>query len=526
MSGSRGRASPLELVALSCGLILVFVLVNESYGINLADEGFLWYGVQRTAAGEVPLRDFHAYDPGRYYWSAFWFQLLGDGLLQLRVSNAIFAGIGVLAALLAARSSLRSRWALIGLGAVLVIWLFPRHKMFEHGLAMTAVAVACCLISRPTRRTFFGAGLFVGLAAVFGRNHGLYLVTAFGLITSALYAKGERRDLARRLLAFAAGVVGGYGPVLLMLASVPGYGEAFGESLAALLAGERAQLSLPVPWPWALEQLPGDLVFGAQRLATSLAFLVLPATYALAAVAIARADAERIRVHPLLLASTCVGVVYLYHAFSRADFSHLAQVAHPWILCVVGLGCSTARKRVLPAGLAASGLLVAFTFFGSAPAQPSWIYRSLARSRPAAVTTLEIDGHPFAIQTQQAKWLEASREIFERYAGNDRSMLIAPIYPFLYAYLGCAAPSWEVYYLWPATVQQQAERIGELEENRVTAVMIAPGEATDGRRDLRFVNTHPLVWKYIRENYKLRQSPGLPRYVRLYTRAASSFDSP
>ena len=51
---SNGWTSPLELSVLCFGLMLIFVLLNESYGINLMDEGFLWYGAQRTAVGEVP----------------------------------------------------------------------------------------------------------------------------------------------------------------------------------------------------------------------------------------------------------------------------------------------------------------------------------------------------------------------------------------------------------------------------------------------------------------------------------------
>ena len=48
-----------------------FQLVGR-LGFNLMDEGFLWYGAARTALGEIPLRDFQSYEPGRYYWIAAW----------------------------------------------------------------------------------------------------------------------------------------------------------------------------------------------------------------------------------------------------------------------------------------------------------------------------------------------------------------------------------------------------------------------------------------------------------------------
>ena len=65
------------------------------YGFDLSDEGYYWYGAQRVIQGEVPMRDFMSYDIGRYYWAAFWMNIVGDdGIFGARLSAAIYQALG------------------------------------------------------------------------------------------------------------------------------------------------------------------------------------------------------------------------------------------------------------------------------------------------------------------------------------------------------------------------------------------------------------------------------------------------
>src|SRR5262249_37961842 len=145
---TRGRRSLLfaALLALAgAGLPQLFLL---RFDLNLADEGFLWYGVERVLRGEVPLRDFQAYDPGRYYWCAAWTPLFGSGVLGVRAATAIFAVLGLFCGVLACRRVARSPLALVFASALLAAWLFPRHKLYEPALALVVVYAAVRLVER------------------------------------------------------------------------------------------------------------------------------------------------------------------------------------------------------------------------------------------------------------------------------------------------------------------------------------------------------------------------------------------
>ena len=94
MTVDPGRG-PIPIAVFSICLVASAFLLQGGIGFSYSDEGFLWYGAVQTLAGNVPLLDFQSYDPGRYYWSAFWMMLFGESVLALRGSVALFQLLAV-----------------------------------------------------------------------------------------------------------------------------------------------------------------------------------------------------------------------------------------------------------------------------------------------------------------------------------------------------------------------------------------------------------------------------------------------
>jgi hypothetical protein len=77
------------------------------------------------------------------------------------------------------------------------------------------------------------------------------------------------------------------------------------------------------------------------------------------------------------------------------------------------------------------------------------------------------------------------------------------------------APLWEIYALVPRNSTFQEGEIQRI-ERAGPGFAIVGDQALDGREELRFQNTHPLIDQYIRQNFEQIDEPLAPRGFRIY----------
>lgn len=484
-------------------------------GLALGGDGYLWYGASRTAAGETPIRDFQSYDPGRYYWVAPWIWAFGDSLLTVRLATAAFGCLGLWLGLTAARRAGCSRFALIPVGCMLLLWMLPQHKIYECSLSIAAVFMAQQLLTHPSGKQFLAAGAFVGLSAFFGRNLALYhFIGVSALIAFLHYRMGatlSRRDWSL----YTVGLALGYSPMALLVASVPGFSEAFFESFHYLLfVKDSANITRPIPWPWAPPLPVGQPYVQLSEYFYRTSYLLMPALYGLAIVRAFTTEGDNLRRSALLLAAGFIGIPYLHHLLSRADLPHMAQSIHPFLLGLVGLPAAFAigRSRV-GRGLSVALLtLICAVGFRFGP-----IYHART-ARPSYEDRL-IDGDQFSMARHSARLIDDARAAQARWIGTDESLFVAPHYPGLYAVLGITSPVRENYFLRKQTKEAQHRMIRQLEEANTNWALFAD-QTVDGREDLRFSRTTTILWRYLMDHFEEISFPERSGSLKLYRRVS------
>jgi hypothetical protein len=482
-------------VGLAGFLVYFSFLWQGAIGYNLSDEGFLWYGVQRVLAGEVPLRDFMAYDPGRYYWSAALLKLTGtDGILALRAAAALFQAFGLAAALWMIMVAARGRQLayLVVCGVTLLLWMWPRHKLFDVTLSILLIAALSYLVRQPEARRYFITGMCVGLAAVFGRNHGIYgAVAAAGVIAWLSLRRSEGPSLLRGGTLWVLGVVVGFAPVLLMLLFVPGFSQGFWESIRLLFDAGATNLTLPIPWPWKV-QWTGQATGDALRAVLIGLFFIFMLAYGVVAIAwVVRKKWRNEFVEPVLVASAFLSLPYAQYAFSRADIGHLAQNIFPLLIGCMALLAAQPHKIRWPASvlLCMASILVIFVY------HPGWQARQSGQW-----TALQLSSDRLLADPDTVNNVALLRSLEARFAPDGRALAAMPLWPGAYASLGLRAPVWDIYPLFPRSARVEQAEIERMKQARTSVVMVLD-VALDGREELRYQHTHPLTYRYLQNDF-------------------------
>lgn len=488
----------LYTLAISVFVVGLSFIWQGNKGFNLWDEGFLWYGVQRVLQGEVPIRDFMAYDPGRYYCTAALVRLFGDsGIMSLRTAVAIFQALGLFVGLFLIAQSKRPKCTsdiiFILLAAVtLTVWMYPRHKLFDTSISIFLVGILACLISKPTPKRYLITGACVGLIAVFGRNHGMYgALSSAGVIVWLCIRNQSNPGFIKAAALWGAGVALGYAPIILMVLLIPGFGEAFWESVRFLVENKATNLPLPVPWPWTVDFAAASISDSARGVLVGLFFIGTLVFAGLSLAWVVYRDFRSQGAPPALVASAFLAFPYAQYAFSRADVGHLALGIFPLLVGTLVLLFRSAAtfKWPLAAGLCASSLWVMYVF------HPGWY--CLTSKQCVAV---EISGSRLEVDPGTANDVALLRKLATEFASNGRSFIATPVWPGAYALLKRKSPMWEIYALFP---RSEAFERREIERIKVAdpGFVIIYDLPLDGREELRFKNTHPLTQRFIQQNF-------------------------
>lgn len=454
-------------------------------------------------AGEIPIRDFMAYDFGRYYWSAAIVNLLGDhGILSLRHAVAVFHGAGLVAAvLLITRATPRRNvfWVVPWM-VILILWSYPRHKLFDITLSVSVIGIVAHMIEKPSMARCFAAGMGTGLIAVFGRNHGLYGALASIGCLIFLWICKQGIPLSKGFLSWVLGALIGYLPMVLLFIIVPGLMPAFWESIRFLLDNQATNLPLPIPWPWRVQFSALDKWEGMRQVFVGFFFMALPSFAVITLPLAVRQGRTMVKTPPVLVASSLATMPYAHYAFSRADLGHLAQGIFPFLVGILSI-LETADR--LPRLLIGSALL-ALSLVVMAPVQPlseEW------RDGPWKAYT--IGGNNLLVAPNTAADLDLLQVLVERYAPADRAFIAAPFWPGAYAVFNRKSPMWEIYAIFPRSSDFQLEEIRRIREANPGFAIIMDFPL-DGREDLRFRNTHPLIDSYILDNFDSLTDTNVP----------------
>lgn len=471
------------------------------YDFDLADEGYYWYGAQRVLQGEVPLRDFMSYDVGRYYWAATFMRLMGDdGPFAARLSAATYQTFGILlgvfTCLLALQREGAVRWLFALLAAfILTIWAIPYYKVYDHATSIIIVAMLVLMLKTAKPAAWLFAGICLGIAAIMGRNHGVYgAVASIFVISALLVLAPSRRALAGLCGYFVLGVLIGFSPTLIMMLAVDGFTAAFINSLILMFKYGATNLPLPVPWPWAVKWRELGIFWTTVTIFTGIGFIFLLAFPLVGILALAfkrfdlNEDAKKV-----LVATIAAAIPYAHYAFSRPDLTHLSLGIFPALIGLMAAGGLMKGLRPLALGVSLLGISL-ITMSGS----NAYLAHNLIKMD---YVKTDVAGEQLWISRGLSERLQLITRELQELTGPSGKFLAIPNMPSIHAIFRTRMPIWEIYPLFPRGRDFEIAEIKRL-ESALPELILLSDHALDGNPEFRYSRMHPLTYAWLISRYR------------------------
>lgn len=498
---NASRVRRIALLSLLVGIAssVVWFFLAGHIGFDLADEGYLWYGAQRMLHGEMPIRDFVAYDLGRYvYVAAFLSAIQDTGLMTTRV--AAYSLIGLLVALTVFivvdgtktdEGTTPGRVLfIVAVAALAVLWVYPYYKVFDHVASVLVVLAVYVLMVRRTGLAWHLLGICVGVIAMIGRNHGIYGVAASVLAFVVLMVSPcpDKPDV-KNVGAWILGILVGYLPMFGAMLFVEGFGKSFVSGVLEMLRVGETNLARPVPWPWKLDIAHQGMVMSLQPMAEGFGFLLLLAFPIFGAAYLFRNKSIEPR-NAAFAAAWCVALPYVHYAFSRADATHLGLSVYPVLIGLLTL------KLKLNARIALASMLVLYTatvLFESPPIN----YRLTSDKQ---WKTIKVRNDAIIVWNNEAQYFSRLIGLIEEHAAEG-SFLALPDMTSLHAIYETRMPIHSLYVIFPVLESYEDDEIRRLTEAKPRLILVA-NNAIDKNESLKMSNLRPRMYRWINENYR------------------------
>lgn len=482
------------ILLLFTSFCMIAVFIWEGHlGINLSDEAFLWYGSAAVDHGQVPIRDFYAYDPGRYYFTALVMQLVGnDGIIASRIAEALVQGLGLFLALflLARMMKFNKKINFIYIlfaTVTLLLWMIPLYKSFDVTASITLITILTHLIENNTLTAVFWTGVGVGIIAILGRNHGLYGAFAGTSVIVYLSLTKHQYSIIAALKYGLIGVLIGYIPMILMLVFIPGFKYAFFKGIFDLILSKSTNLYLPIMWPWLASTVQG-FICGI--------FFIAILLFAICSLGMILIKSKNKYISSTLTACAFLTLPYAQYIFSRADVIHLAMGIFPFLIGMYAYlyqAFSKSNSILLFSiiTLFVLSIIVVLPLHSGAKSynDKRWEY-------------IEISGSQLKVDPDALNKIEMFKRLINQYASNGQPFLVAPFNFAMYSIFERSSPMWDFYSLFPRSFNDQTDDIARIRKANPNFVVIYD-EVLDGVEERQFHNTHPFIFKYIVDNFEL-----------------------